>query len=99
MGRRRSYHPLSVFMNTRHVGTLTRESTGAISFSYDKSWLDWENAMPVSLSLPLRKDRYIGAAVMAVFDNLLPDSDDIRRRVAERVDSQVNDEVSDRSEI
>jgi serine/threonine-protein kinase HipA len=39
----------------------------------------------VSLSLPLREDRYIGAPVTAVFDNLLPDSDAIRRRVAERV--------------
>ncbi|WJS05661.1 type II toxin-antitoxin system HipA family toxin [Roseibium aggregatum] len=99
MGRRRSYHPLSVFMNTRYVGTLTRESTGAISFAYDKSWLDWENAMPVSLSLPLRKDRYIGAPVMAVFDNLLPDNDDIRKRVAERVGAQGTDAYSMLSEI
>ncbi|UES59951.1 type II toxin-antitoxin system HipA family toxin (plasmid) [Roseibium aggregatum] len=99
MGRRRSYHPLSVFMNTRYVGTLTRESTGAISFAYDKSWLDWENAMPVSLSLPLRKDRYIGAPVMAVFDNLLPDNDDIRKRVAERVGAQGTDAYSMLSEL
>lgn len=86
-------------MNTRYVGTLTRESTGAISFAYDKSWLDWENAMPVSLSLPLRKDRYIGAPVMAVFDNLLPDNDDIRKRVAERVGAQGTDAYSMLSEI
>lgn len=99
MGRRRSYHPLSVFMNTRYVGTLKRDSTGAISFAYDKSWLDWENAMPVSFSLPLRKDRYIGAPVMAVFDNLLPDNDDIRKRVAERVGAQGTDAYSMLSEI
>src|SRR5262249_23471892 len=48
------------------------------------SWLAWESAMPVSVSLPLREDRYIGDPVLAVFDNLLPDNDDIRRRVAER---------------
>lgn len=41
--------------------------------------------MPVSLSLPLREDAYRGAAVTAVFDNLLPDSDTLRRRVAEKV--------------
>ncbi|MGY4350412.1 serine/threonine protein kinase HipA of HipAB toxin-antitoxin module [Bradyrhizobium sp. GM7.3] len=34
--------------------------------------------------MPLREDRYIGDPVIAVFDNLLPDNDDIRRRVAER---------------
>lgn len=86
-------------MNTRRVGTLTRESTGAISFAYDTSWLDWESAMPVSLSLPLRKDRYIGAPVMAVFDNLLPDNEDIRKRVAERVGAQGTDAYSMLSEI
>ncbi|WGD50986.1 HipA N-terminal domain-containing protein [Bradyrhizobium sp. CB1650] len=39
---------------------------------------------PVSMSLALREDRYIGDPVVAVVDNLLPDNDDIRRRVAER---------------
>lgn len=34
---------------------------------------------------PLREDRYIGGPVINVFDNLLPDSEPIRRRVAERV--------------
>ena len=43
-----------------------------------------ENAIPVSLSLPLREERYIGAPVIAVFENLLPDNETIRRRVAER---------------
>jgi serine/threonine-protein kinase HipA len=42
-----------------HVG-LRRESSGAIDFQYDKDWLAWENAIPVSVSLPLREDRYIG---------------------------------------
>lgn len=37
------------------------------------------------MSLPLREDAYRGAAVTAVFDNLLPDSDTLRRRVAEKV--------------
>jgi serine/threonine-protein kinase HipA len=81
---RRPRPPLNVFLNGRHVGQLRRESSGAVDFRYDQSWLDWENAIPVSLSLPLREDRYIGAPVIAVFDNLLPDNHDIRRRLAER---------------
>ena len=85
MARRRAHAPLHVFLNARLVGTLRRESTGAIDFQYDKDWLAWENTFPVSLSLPLREDRYIGAPVINVFDNLLPDSDAIRKRVAERV--------------
>jgi serine/threonine-protein kinase HipA len=85
MARRRKYLPLNVFLNSRFVGQLNRETSGAIDFQYDPSWLDWKFAFPVSLSLPLREDRYVGAPVTAVFDNLLPDSDAIRRRVAERV--------------
>lgn len=81
---RRPRPPLDVFLNGRLVGKLRREASGAIDFRYDPDWLDWENAIPVSVSLPLREDRYIGAPVIAVFDNLLPDNQDIRRRLAER---------------
>ncbi|PZA10762.1 type II toxin-antitoxin system HipA family toxin [Rhodopseudomonas palustris] len=85
MARKRTHVPLNVFLNGRLVGVLRRESTGATDFQYARGWLDWENTFPVSLSLPLREDRYIGAPVINVFDNLLPDSDAIRKRVAERV--------------
>lgn len=85
MARKRTYVPLNVFLNGRLVGVLRRESTGAIDFKYVREWLNWDNTFPVSLSLPLREDRYIGAPVINVFDNLLPDSDAIRKRVAERV--------------
>lgn len=84
MGRRPARAPLNIYLNALLVGRLRRESSGAIDFQYDKDWLAWESAIPVSVSLPLREDRYIGDPVIAVFDNLLPDNDDIRRRVAER---------------
>lgn len=84
MARVRVRVPLNVYLNGRLVGKLQRESSGAIDFTYEQSWLDWENAFPVSVSLPLREDRYIGAPVVAVFDNLLPDNASIRRRLAER---------------
>ncbi|MEJ8572755.1 type II toxin-antitoxin system HipA family toxin [Microbaculum marinum] len=50
--------------------------------------------LPVSLSLPLRETPYKGAAVAAVFENLLPDSQALRRRVAERVGAQGTDAYS-----
>jgi serine/threonine-protein kinase HipA len=80
-----------VYLNARLVGQLRRESSGAIDFKYDKDWLAWSNAIPVSVSLPLREDRYIGDPVLAVFDNLLPDNDDIRRRVAEHSQASGSD--------
>src|ERR1700722_3131138 len=64
---------------------------GAIDFRYDESWLKRDDAIPVSLSLPLREDRYIGAPVFAVFDNFLPNNQDIRRRLAERSQAEGSD--------
>lgn len=94
MARRRSNAPLLVYLNGRLVGRLRRETSGAIDFQYDPSWLAWEHAIPVSLSLPLREDRYLGAPVVAVFDNLLPDNEKIRGRVAARVDAEGIDAYS-----
>ena len=84
MGRRRTHAPLQVLINGRLVGRLEKESGGAIRFAYHRSWLDWEPAFAISLSLPLRDTPWTGAPVAAVFENLLPDNPDIRRRVAER---------------
>lgn len=94
MTRRPAHVPLNVFINGRLVGVLRREATGAIDFRYDAGWLTWESTFPVSLSLPLREDRYIGTPVINVFENLLPDSEAIRRRVAERVGARGIDAYS-----
>jgi serine/threonine-protein kinase HipA len=94
MGRRRTYAPLDVFMNRRKVGQFFREPDGAFAFVYDADWLAWEHTMPVSKSLPLRSQRYVGPPVIAVFENLLPDNADIRRRVAERIGADGTDAYS-----
>jgi serine/threonine-protein kinase HipA len=94
MARKPSLPPLETYLNGRLVGKLRKESSGAVEFRYDANWLAWENAIPVSLSLPLREDRYTGAPVLAVFENLLPDNDAIRRRLAERAHAQGADAYS-----
>ena len=94
MGRRPAYMPLRVYLNNRLVGTLVREASGAIGFSYHEDWLGWEHALPVSLSLPLREMPYRGEPVAAVFENLLPDSDKLRRLVAEKVGARGTDAYS-----
>ncbi len=94
MSRRPRYPRLSVFLNNRLVGFLDREASGTIAFSYSPVWLDWDNALPASLSLPLAERRYVGAPVLAVFENLLPDNAAIRRRVAERVHAEGTDAYS-----
>ena len=94
MARRPRHAPLKVCLNGRLVGHLRRQASGAIDFRYDPDWLAWEHALPVSFSLPLREDRYIGAPVIAVFDNLLPDNDRIRQRMAERMHAAGTDAYS-----
>ena len=94
MARTRKYIPLGVYLNNRFVGRLIKQASGAISFTYDQSWLDWQHAIPVSLSMPLREESYSGEVVSAVFENLLPDSDILRRRVAERVGARGIDAYS-----
>ena len=94
MGRKRSYIPLNIYMGERLVGELTREKSGAVSFAYDQTWLDWQYTMPISLSLPLRSERFIGVAVIAMFENLLPDNVEILRRIAEEVGAEGTDAYS-----
>lgn len=94
MPRRARYEPLNVFLNSRLVGQLRRETSGAIIFQYDRSWLEWQPALPVSLSLPLREQPYVGAPVLAVFENLLPDNDSLRRQIAARARTEGTDAYS-----
>jgi len=56
--------------------------------------LKWEFVLPVSLSLPLREQAYSGAQVIAVFDNLLPDNDHLRRQIAARTHAEGTDAYS-----
>lgn len=99
MARRPSRQTLNVALNGRHVGRFERAASGAVSFAYMQDWLDDRRALPVSLSLPLREQAYTGAQVTAVFENLLPDNDAIRRSVAERVGAAGVDAFSLLAEI
>ncbi len=99
MTKTRKNPPLRVMLNGRDVGRLSRESSGAVYFQYTQEWLDGDIQIPVSLSLPLREDRYIGQPVLAVFENLLPDNEAIRDRVAARVQATGRDAYSLLSKI
>ena len=94
MARRKTGIALSIFLNSRLVGRLDRAASGAVSFRYDVSWLAWESALPVSLSLPLRENKLTGAVVTAYLDNLLPDNEPIRRQIADRVHAEGYDATS-----
>ncbi|MCU8083637.1 HipA N-terminal domain-containing protein [Shewanella sp. SM23] len=75
---------LDVYMNGFLVGTFSKEETGAHRFQYNSDWLAIPGNRPISLSMPLRQRHYQGNEVYNFFDNLLPDSPEIRQRILAR---------------
>ena len=73
-------------MNGVRVGTWSLPARGPQAFSYSEAWLRSSQFRPLSLSLPagLGATTLRGTAVESWFDNLLPDSDTIRRRAQVR---------------
>lgn len=86
MARPSKTRRLVVWMNGQAVGTWTLGSHGQHAFAYHDDWLASPLARPLSLSLPLRPAAvpYRGDVVEAFFDNLLPDSREIRQRIQSR---------------
>ena len=86
MGRRSHSRSLSIWTNGVRVGRWTIPARGEMELQYDADWLAVDMGRPLSLSLPfnLQNLPVKGEKVANYFDNLLPDSDAIRRRVAER---------------
>lgn len=85
-GRKSHARALSVWANGERVATWRLPARGAPELEYDAAWIASPQARPLSLSLPLPLDGapLRGVEVVNYFDNLLPDSDAIRRRIAQR---------------
>ncbi|HEU4602049.1 MAG TPA: type II toxin-antitoxin system HipA family toxin [Steroidobacteraceae bacterium] len=73
---------LNVWMNGEHVGQWSTLRTGTSVFRYSESWTQSAYSRPLSVSLPITADRELrGSVVENYFDNLLPDSVELRRRM------------------
>ncbi|HEU0187429.1 MAG TPA: type II toxin-antitoxin system HipA family toxin [Gallionellaceae bacterium] len=85
-GRPSASQALDVWMNGELVGHWRCSPSKGHSFVYAASWLVSDYARSISLSLPLSNGEtpFAGEVVEFYFDNLLPDSPDIRRRLASR---------------
>ena len=76
---------LWAWMNGEWVGVWSQGRTGHHRFIYDQDWVNSPRARALSLSLPITASRRIeGSNVENFFDNLLPDSEAIRRRLRDR---------------
>ena len=76
---------LAVWANGERVGTWSVVN-GEHRLQYESGWISSPAGRPLSLSLPFTPGNvtHRGDIVRNYFDNLLPDSDAIRRRIADR---------------
>lgn len=75
---------LTVFHETRRVGTLARLRGGEFGFEYSRDWLEEESSFAISASLPLESGQWVGGPARAFFVNLLPEGA-LRDAVARRL--------------
>ncbi|ASW00714.1 type II toxin-antitoxin system HipA family toxin [Paraburkholderia aromaticivorans] len=93
MGRQTHSRALSVWANGERVGVWRLPARGPMEFAYDPAWVASPAGRPLSLSLPFTPGNpaHKGPRVLNYFDNLLPDSEAIRKRIAQRYQTETLD--------
>lgn len=61
-----------VYMHREYAGMLIENEEG-YSFQYDNTFLSNPEAKPVSLTLPIRKEKYTSRTIFPFFDGLIPE--------------------------
>jgi serine/threonine-protein kinase HipA len=59
-------------LSGERVGVLEETESGT-RFTYDREWLARDDALPISLTLPLRDEPYETRGLHPFFENLLPE--------------------------
>lgn len=77
---------LNVWMNGQFVGEWSTSRNAVPTFKYDSQWTRQPYRRALSLSLPITAggSEHRGDKVLNYFDNLLPDSKEIRSRLSSR---------------
>ncbi len=80
-------------MNGIQIGTWSLARNAPDTLRYDRAWVESAQGRPLSLSLPFTPGNapHRGEKVHAYFENLLPDSKDIRERLARRFNTGSTD--------
>lgn len=93
MARPSTIRRLALWANGERVGTWTQPARSADELQYDEAWVSAPHGRPLSLSLPFLpgNEPLRGESVSNWFENLLPDSPEIRRRVARQFSADPRD--------
>jgi serine/threonine-protein kinase HipA len=82
---------LDVYLRHDLVGRLWLDDRRRFVFQYEVAWLKRKSAVPLSLSLPLKREPYLDDAARPFFSNLLPEAG-VRQALARRLGiSEQND--------
>jgi serine/threonine-protein kinase HipA len=74
---------LNVFLDQDFVGQLIQDDGGQMLFEYAESWLEGPDPIPLSRSLPLRKERFTQKECRGFFGGTLPEEDN--RKIIARI--------------
>jgi HipA-like protein len=61
-----------VRLDGERVGIIEETGTGS-RFRYDRAWLARKDALPISLTMPVREEAYTSRGLIPFFENLLPE--------------------------
>jgi len=64
---------LTVYLTGEPVGNLVQDDSGLLEFSYAPAWLTRPGAIPLSRSLPLQAESFIGKQARPFFAGILPE--------------------------
>ena len=82
---------LSVYLRETKVGVLHLDIQRRFVFQYNQNWLENDQAIPLSLQLPLQAEAFSDDRARPFFANLLPESE-LRRVIARKLGfSEQND--------
>jgi serine/threonine-protein kinase HipA len=83
--------PLDVYLQETRAGVLHLDNRRQFVFQYTQSWLDSDQAIPLSIQLPLQIAAFSDDRARSFFANLLPESE-LRRVIARKLGfSEQND--------
>ena len=72
---------LLVYLNAEKVGRLVQDDDDRLQFGYDPTWLEKPGAIPLSRSLPLQSEIFVGKRARSFFAGILPEEEP-RRQIA-----------------
>ena len=61
-----------IYVSSQLAGILFENDTGYV-FEYDQSYRQDPEAMPISLTMPLSKQKYVSKTMFPFFDGLIPE--------------------------